>query len=203
MARTKLGLTDQPRAQVAALAKRIHRSLKDNPDFPNPNPDLPTLASQIAALEAGLLELAGMRANLRAKVSELNGLTRTVKESLAQLAAYVENTARRNPVKILSAGMEPRKDREPLHMPRVERLEGEPGIEAGTVRLTWRRVVGRSFYEIDWALETDQWKHLATSLKRSIMLPDLPGGAMAWFRVRAVSAKGPGPWSDPASARVR
>ncbi|MSU57853.1 MAG: fibronectin type III domain-containing protein [Pedosphaera sp.] len=42
-----------------------------------------------------------------------------------------------------------------------------------------------------------------TTLVQNCLVKGLTSGAKYWFRVRAVNGHGPGPWSNPASARVK
>jgi hypothetical protein len=205
MAQVKLNLDRLTREERINLARQIHTAMTGNANFPTPNPALTALDSATDALETGNGELNLLRQQAKEKTVEVDGLDTAHSQVLRDLAAYVQNTSGGDEGKILSAGMAVRDPAAPVTMTAVTGLESTPGDDSGEIDLSWNPVRGASSYEIQSSpdpITPTSWGHAGISTKSSLTLTGQPSGARCWWRVRAVGASGPGPWSDPATKIV-
>lgn len=124
-------------AQLLQFAEEIREKMQANSDlFPTPSPDLDTLAAATAAFREAATEAAF---NDRRAISFRNDMRMELETVIADLAKYVDITARGNATVILSAGFRPTKDPSPDlgANPKVERFSVEPN-GLGTLRVTAR-----------------------------------------------------------------
>ena len=80
---------------------------------------------------------------------------------------------------------------------------------SGEVRARWRVVTNSRCYEVQSLLVTDasrpalgESSTAGVSPRANHTFKDLPSGSFVSIRIRAVGAKGAGPWCDPIVARV-
>ncbi|MBK7555695.1 MAG: fibronectin type III domain-containing protein [Flavobacteriales bacterium] len=124
------------------------------------------------------------------------------------LGSYVQVTSGGDPEKILSAGYPTRKPAEPVGpMGKPGDLRATANKLVGVIDLRWKSVKGRMFYEaqindVDINVEVN-WKPLKNLSDNMYKVTGLESGKAFSFRVRAVGAAGPGPWSDPATEKPR
>lgn len=202
----KLALGGLSPAKLVERARAIVAALTGNADFPTPTPTLAAVGAAADAVEAAdtdVLNNGGkqdyLTRNLR--VQELRNL-------LVLLGAYVQVTSLGDPEKILSAGNPFRKAPQPVGLvPAPGNLRAEVSKLVGPLDLRWGRVLGRMFYEGQMN-ETDpsveaEWKPLVSQSDNTYSVKGLTSGKPYFFRVRAVGAAGPGPWSDPATEKPR
>jgi hypothetical protein len=77
------------------------------------------------------------------------------------------------------------------------------GDMEGEVDLSWEPVYGRDTYLAEYATgSTGPWTQFYVGKKSMATAGGLVSGTAYWFRVRAVGAAGPGPWSDVAQKRA-
>jgi hypothetical protein len=126
-----------------------------------------------------------------------------VDATLTRLAAYVEAAGAGDPAKLASSGFEQRAGPAPVGpLPQVESLAATAGDHDGTLDLAWDRVPGATGYEVYRSTDVTQpagWAFACSCARSSATVEGLASGTRHWFRVRAVGAAGPGPWSDPAT----
>ena len=113
-----------------------------------------------------------------------------------------------DPIEMCAAGMElEASKRRSVGAPaRVANLRVQPDTHATLVKLRWERSVRRCAFEIQTRLDGEpesEWRTDHTCLQQSCVVKALKSGGLYWFRVRAHNAHGPGPWSNPVSARVK
>lgn len=170
-----------------------------NPDLQLPPGLLVDLASACDALELANIavrENGGKRdTQIRdARVWEIKNLIRN-------LAGYVQATCRFDGEKIMSTGFELHKTPQPVGI-----LEGPPNLQAkrgklsGEVRLNWKGMRGRLFYELE--INTgdpeapEDWRPLRRTGRNYHTVTGLEPDRSYYFRVRAVSSAGEGLLSD-------
>jgi len=205
MSQVKLNLDRLSREEKVALARQIHTAMTGNATYPTPSPALTALDSAADALETGNAELNTLRQQAKEKTVEVDTLDAALSQVLRDLGAYVQNTSGGDEAKILGAGMGVRDPAAPVTMTQVTGLESSPGDDSGEVDLSWNPVRGASSYEVQSSpdpITPTSWGHAGISTKSTFALTGAPSGQRCWFRVRAVGANGPGPWSDPATKIV-
>ncbi len=202
----KLALTGLSPAKLVEKARAIIVALTGNADFATPTPTLAQVTAATDAVEvadADVLNNGGKKDYLTRdqRVQELRDL-------LTLLGAYVQVTSGGDPEKILSAGYGLRKAPEPVGpMKQPGDLQAVANKLVGVIDLRWNSVNGRMFYELqmnpgDPLIEAN-WLPLNNQSNNMYMVKDLESGKAYSFRVRAVGAAGPGPWSDPATEKPR
>jgi len=135
MKKPTLNFKNLDAAQLLQFAEEIHDKMEANSDlFATPSPDLATLAAATAAYRDAVTEAAF---NDRRAISFRNDKRAELETVIADLAKYVDITARGNATVILSAGFRPTKDPSPDNgvNPKAAQLAVEPG-GLGTLRVT-------------------------------------------------------------------
>lgn len=88
-------------------------------------------------------------------------------------------------------------------MPAPQNLSASGGDMEGEVDLSWEPVDGRDTYLAEYATSaTGPWTQFYVGKKSSTTATGLTSGTAYWFRIRAVGAAGPGPWSDVTQKRA-
>lgn len=202
----KRALTRLNAAQLIERARAHVAALTGNALFPDPRPTLASIEDAIAALviaDAVVLNNGGRKDYLARdqRMRELHNL-------LVLLAAYVQVQSSGDPEAILSTGFPLRKRPEPAGpLPAPSDLRAEASALSGVIKLRWARVRHHQFYEVQYRSSDPQrsgdWEPLTQLSRNSCSATGLQGGVAYSFRVRAVGAAGPGPWSDVATERPR
>lgn len=202
----KLALSGLSPAKLVERARAIVLALTGNADFTTPVPTLLVVTAATDAVEAAdaaVLNNGGKQDYLARdqRVQELRDL-------LTLLGSYVQVTSGGDPEKILSAGYPTRKPAEPVGpMTQVGDLQATANKLVGVIDLRWNRAKGRMFYEAQQndgdPLVEANWNPLINLSSNVYKVKDLESGKAYSFRVRAVGAAGPGPWSDPATEKPR
>lgn len=120
-------------------------------------------------------------------------------------AANCESVTPANPAALASTGFPLRSPRSPVgELPAPQNLTAKPRSDPGGMDLACRAVAGASSYEWECRVHEDAvpWSALKSSTTRSITVTGLNSGVIYAFRVRALGAAGPGPWSDEAVRRT-
>lgn len=200
----KLALVGLTPAQLVERARAIITALTGNTDFPTPTPTLAevgTAADAVEAADTAVLNNGGRQDYLTRRERE-----QELRDKLTLLGAYVQVTSGGDPEKILSAGYRFRKAPQPVGLVEAPgNLRAEPSSLSGMIHLRWDRVRGRLFYEAQIndgdPLDASNYKPLVSQGSNTYDAAGLTSGKPYTFRVRAVGAAGPGPWSDPATTK--
>jgi hypothetical protein len=182
-------------------AKAMVQAMTGNPNFPTPEPPLPTVTAGISALEVAQ-NAAQSRAH-GAVVARDEKRTALV-ALLEQVRGYIQKTADTNyetsSSVIQSAGVNVRKQ-----VVRPKRTFAiKEGAVSGTVKVTANVAARRASY--DWQNSLDggkTWNTMPSSLQASTTLTGLAPGSTVSFRYRAVTKAGVGDWSQPISILVK
>lgn len=202
----KRALTRLSAAQLIERARAHIVALSGNALFPDPRPPLANIEDAIAALV--LADDAVVNNGGRQDHMARNQRMRELHFLLVLLAAHVQVQSKGDPEAILSAGFPLRKKPEPAGpLPAPGNLRAEATDLDGVIKLRWARVRHRVFYEVQFRSSDPQgqgnWEPL-TQLSNNHCITSGWQSAVAYgFRVRAVGAAGPGPWSDVAMERPR
>jgi hypothetical protein len=88
-------------------------------------------------------------------------------------------------------------------MPAPQNVTASGGDMDGEVDLSWEPVDGRDTYLGEHGTSaTGPWTQFYVGKKSSATATGLTSGTAYWFRLRAVGAAGPGPWSDITQKRA-
>lgn len=150
-------------AQLLQFAEEIREKMEANSGlFPAPSPDLDTLVAATVAYRNAATDAAF---NDRRAISFRNDKRTELETVIADLAKYVEITARGNATVILSAGFRPTKDPSPDSglNPKAERFSVEPrGL--GSLRVTasvapWQKA---RYYQFEYRKKEAgaEWNHV-------------------------------------------
>ncbi len=206
MSKPKLNLQGVDPLSKVQLVNDIVTQMTGNANFTTPNPTLAALTTKSDALSAIISQISLTEQQLEQHNVTQDTLVTELDALLTALMAYVESASGGEEAKILSAGMGVRgKPTPPGPMPQVTGLEAKAGDDAGVILLRHDAVKGAKVYERQRSPDpftNASWVNLDASTKASSTVTDLPSATRCWFRVRAVGAKGPGPWSDPAIKTV-
>jgi hypothetical protein len=179
-------------------------ALTGNAVYATPVPALATITSACDALEAADLKVLqnGGKLDYLARNERNKELHALIKE----LSGYVQAVSGGEKEKIASAAFKTRKLPEPIgDLPAPGNMRARITPMIGELDLRWNGVRGTKIYitercdadplvPANWKLETMQSKNFMT-------VKDLESGRPYSFRVVAVGAAGPGPASDPATAK--
>ena len=106
----------------------------------------------------------------------------------------------------LGAGMEVQAGRQPpAPMSKVQNLGAAGGDLGGDCDLNWDPVKYSKNFIIEMSpdpITPTSWSQVGLATKSKFTVSCLTSGTKYWFRVTAVGTLGPGPASDPATARA-
>ncbi len=183
------------------LAKTILQALTGNSAFPQPDPTLAALQKAIADVESAE---ALVHTGAKGAVAARNQKRAVLVALLQQLKAYVQKTVDADqehaPALIQSAGMGMKKV--VVRAARVFAVKSGP--VSGSVSLVTARAAKRASYE--WAFSSDggkTWQEARATLRSRTSITGLQPGTAYLFRVRPVTKKGDGDWSQPLSFVVQ
>lgn len=191
-------------SQLVLKARLIAHSLSQGQGlryFPTPVPSVAELESAIEAFSESLgMENSSAVTALRAKCRQ------DLIVVLKKLAANLSLTADGDLTKLAATGFDIRK-----RPSRTSELPAKPldfevkhtGI-SGEARGTCKPVYNAMSYEVEFALSPDgPWiRGGVFTNSQKLMFTGLERGRDYFFRVRVISAVGPGPWSDISSIMV-
>jgi hypothetical protein len=174
-------------ANLQVKASSIIDSLKDNPHFPDPKPDL---AAVTEALEAFSNALTTAQAGNHADIAIKNQKREELLDKLRRLGEYVVFTAAGDTVKAASTNYSFARDYGgPVEISRPENLVVEDGDNSGDLRLRFNRVKGaRSYvyqYTLDPISENSVWENKVGTVSQATF-SNLQKGKRYWCRVGAV-----------------
>jgi hypothetical protein len=204
MSKVKLNISRLSIRHKIAKCRQIVTAMTGNPNFPNPNPPLPTVTAALNGLDSSTNAAQAARQEAIVKTAQQNNQDDVVDQLMSQLAAHVESVAGGNETIILSAGMDTKAaPTQPSDIPDVPaNLSATAGDRDGEIDLSWEAVSGAKSYVIEQSVDpvTDtSWGHVSVSTRSSQTISDLKSGTRYWFRVAAVNGIGNSGWSDPAT----
>ena len=197
----KLNISGLTPPQLVERARALVIALTGNAAFPTPTPTTAAITAGADALEvaeAAVINNGGRQDYLTRNVRE-----RELRDLITLLGSYVQVTSGGDPEKILSAGFQTRKEATPIGLlPAPQNLRALATTMPGVIDLRWERVRGRLIYVLqintgDPLVEVD-WVNLVLLGRNAYSATGLTSGKNISFRVQAIGAAGPGPWSDPA-----
>lgn len=216
MIKVKMELQKRTDSQVIDLLELVATKIEGNATFPAPPVAPDTLTDDADAIEALIDQRDALLLQAQQVTLQIRAARDKGEADLNATANYVEGIINKivppatsvDPVvaaaQALSAGLDVADGSSPVGpMPKVTGLTATQGDEDGEVDLQWASIRrGLQNYEGSQTEDpTGQtgWEHSFIASKSKTSVPGLVSGKRYWFRVRAIGAEGPGPWSDPAS----
>lgn len=202
MAEVELNLQEISVPELLAIASGVAEALTGNSHFPTPEPAPEELQGLITTLVAADEDYRKKRAAATTAKIARDVAAEDLKLGLGREAEYVQETSGGSIAKILSANMHVEEETGfwPFNRTgQVEDLSASAGDERGEIDLDWEPVPGASGYEVEVAydlLGEGPWEQCGATTKSKITIGKLAGRGRLWFRVRAVSERGVGEWSE-------
>ena len=202
MSKVKLDLSGKPDGTVL-MRMTTHMGAMDTPEgmanFASPTPAKMVGIGLQDAFAAAIEQADLAEAAWKLKVSLKNDARASVVAFLDGRASYVDDASGGDATKILSAGFDVRATAAPIGpMPAPLHLMSTMGDMTGEIDLQWDPIKGAKTYIVECRLHSPvgTWAQakISTSSRTSV-LGLVPGQEYA-FRVQALGAAGPGPWSD-------
>lgn len=205
MKKPKLELQNKTDAELNAFAGSVLTGLTGNPHFPSPDPELSELSDAITEFHDAHQDFIVKQSGAKTATALKKQKRKALEGVLNDLAGFVDRKAKGEEAKILSANMPVRDDRTPIgELPPPANLSATYGDHPGEVDLLWDPVKGTRTYDVEYRLHDgpSEWARFASVSPSRATVTGLEPGAEYAFRVRAVGAAGPGPWSDEAVKRA-
>jgi hypothetical protein len=202
MSLVKVGTATMTVPQKIQFARQIVIDMTGNANFTTPAPTLAALTAAATALETAYNAAQTARQVAKSQTANQDAKALALDLLLAQEANYVENTSGGDRTKITSSGFSVRNPSTPIGpLPAVVDLTVAPSQNEGSADLRWKALHGAKSYLIERALDagTLAWDGIATPTKAKASVNTMTSGLKYWFRVAAVGAAGPGPWSEAVS----
>jgi len=203
MAEIELELRDLSVPELIALGSRLANGLANNENFPNPEPPIDQLNGILQEMKEKQEEYRQRRLQLSEFKMGRDAMVKRLKTALSTGVNYVQKASGGDSKKIISANLpfEHGIDLWPFNDPKqVTELSASAGDHPGEIDLVWDPVRGADGYEIEISRDLgwpEKWSSCAASARSKTTLEQLDSRQRYWFRVRAVSEKGVGTWSDP------
>jgi hypothetical protein len=211
MASLKQNLTRKNPTQLIELADLVTPKLA--PAAPA-TPPIPNMAAKVAALiakrnaahtanqayESAKAALVNLKEARDATADDL----RTEHGSVGKA---IEAEAKGDPVMLSASGYDMSEPSTPATTPpaQIKNLSLTAGDADGSLDVGWDSDPLARTYEVQCTTEnpiTGPWATVAQPTASSCNITHEASGIRCWVRVRAIGAKGPGPWSDPATKIV-
>lgn len=205
MSKPTLSLRGKKDAELHSYARSVIQAMRQSPHFSGHEEELDEAEAEVQAFAESINHHAILKGQLRGATMKKRQQRKSTESTLTSLAVLVTRVAKGRQEVMRAAHMRPRRPRTPVGMPPAPGdLRARPGNFEGTCLLDWDSVKGAGAYEIEYALraDTQHWTRHGASLASKATVDGLTPGTAYAFRVRALGAAGPSPWSDPAFCRA-
>jgi hypothetical protein len=167
---------------------------------------MPAFGTKVDALSAAKVARDNAVEAAKAATVNLHAAEAAFDLAITQIAVYAESAVLGDVVKLEGAGFTMRATAVPIStLPQVENLRLTSNTFAGKLFARWNPVKGAKSYEVQICADppTDAgWRSLTPSAASTYVIEDLTSATRVWLRVRAVSKKTVGPWSQLANKVV-
>jgi hypothetical protein len=205
MARPKLALRSRSDTDLVTYSENILRQLVTGGEFPDMQPDLPTVEASVTGYRDSLHDIRMAIIALRTAVARKRQQRRQLETILTQVASYVTAATAGSRIKLQSIGVGIIDRGGPVgFLPEPGDLRASAGPSEGQIVLRWKAMRRARVFEIQSkpAGPGDDWTQQPFATRSRATLHGLPPGQRFTFRVRALATAGPSPWSDPAFCRI-
>ncbi len=185
---------------LLTLAKAILAAMSANKTtFPSPTPPVTQLSTDVDAFDTAQ---AATLTKAKGTVATRNAARAVVVTDCKQLKGYVQLAVDASPEHALaiaqSANMTLRKP--PAHT--KSDIAAKPDVTSGSVKVVAKATKGAGSNEWQYSLDGKTWVSAEATTKASTTIPNLTPGVLTYFRQRAITPAGSGPWSQAVSMIV-
>jgi hypothetical protein len=195
--------------ELLSAGSQLAQGLKDNESFRDPKPPLAELTAMVDALDTAQEEYRKLRLRLNELKTARDVVVKKLTDAIAAEAEYVQEASGGDAKKIMSANLhfEHKIGLWPFGgLDQVIELSASAGDQRREVDLAWDPVRGADGYEVEISRDIGPygpWEPAAATTKSRATLEHLDTGQRYWFRVRAVTERSTGAWSDPVTKFAR
>lgn len=186
-------------SEIVSKARFIVTSMTGNPYFTSPTPTLSSILAAATALEDAAEDA---RVGSKEDTAVMNKRRDELDALLSNAGLYVQSVANNDPdigdIIIYSAGMDVKHNEG--GQPRTFKVFNTE--LPGRVRIRTASAGQRSGYEWEFSTDQNEWTAVDSTLQSATVIDGLISGTRYYFRVRALTKKGYGPWQDPISIIV-
>ena len=183
--------------------RQIVRATTGNSVYTTPSPTLAAITTAVDQLEDDQL---AMKTGGSSATTIRDAQDTYLMGMMVKFLAYVTITSGGDQIKIESTTLAVRKSPTPQGiMPQVLSLAGKAGLFPGNVKLKWKAIAGKKYYNIQKSADgLTGWANEGEPVtKASATISGLVTETVSFFRVAAGNVLGLGPYSDPARAMVK
>ena len=187
---------------LLTFGKAVYDAMRDNPNFPSPNPPLDVFKADLEALGVAETKAA---ARTKGAATARDAFKKQVVNDLSHLRDYVQYVAEKcaSPaaaaIVIASAFMSIKKVPQRVTQALTAKNTGIPG----QVALAAKRVARKASYYWEHSLDQVTWTQVPETLNASTTVEGLPWAKMCYFRFRALTGAGKGEYSQVVSLLVQ
>ena len=194
--------------RLALLEKLVAHSDALTADQQLAIPALAEFRQQTAAARASHDRLAALRAEVQAELTLRKAAFAVAQGNAGRVGNGLAASVDWQPAGMQGLGLElPASNTKRLGPAAAPaNLRAAPTGREGEAQLRWKRPQRRCAFEVQWHRDppgADQWTPAPVCLRQSCLIKGLVSGRKYWFRVRAHTTTGPGPWSQPVGVRVK
>jgi hypothetical protein len=202
----KLGLAEKTIDEKVAQGNAIKTGLTGNANFPSTTPTAASLGTTTTALANAKIARDNAFEAAKAATVALHVAEDAYDAAVTQIAASCEATANGDAAKLEGAGFEMRATATPINtLTQVQNLRLTSNTYAGKLFARWDPVRGAKSYEVQICADPpteENFRPLTPATAGTYVIADLPSMTRQWLRVRGVSKKSVGPWSQMANKVV-
>jgi hypothetical protein len=204
MAQFALQLSKKDLDEKLVMCQSLETKLTGNANVPTPAPSIANLTAKRTAIVAKRLDIVNARETVTQLENELANLETDLDGMLTTEAATITSATLGDKAKMLTTGLPVKGVATPIGpLPAPQNLAARGGDMEGTVDVNCDPVKGSSSYTAQQSTSaTGPWTSFYVGTKSSATAEGLTSGTLYYFRMNAVGAKGPGPWSDIAQKRA-
>lgn len=203
MAKIKTDLRNLSVPELITKGQEVGAALTGNVTFDSISAKVTAFTAAVGLLVTKNSGYLAAKQTADQKLTERDNQVTTVEELFRQLASASEGV-NTDAAQLESGGWTLRGSAAAIGpMPAPQDLAATAGDLEGTSDLQWDVVRGVDSYVVECASSaTGPWTQTYIGKKSSCTATGLTSGQIYYFRVRAIGAAGPGPWSDIAQKRA-
>lgn len=202
MARIVINVKDLPIPEKLMKGEMVISKGTDNPDVPGNEAVIASFSDLQTAFSEASAAYEATRQQLQQLMAARDAAEAKWLIGLKGVAGFTQAATDGDPVKILSAGFDVRRERTaPVRVEQVRQVRvsftGNPGYS----EVRWKREANADAYAVERSpdpITETSWGRVGTVTEPKYMGNGATPGQRYWYRVAGVNRLGQGPWSEPA-----